>query len=194
MVADPMNCRHEFDSCCKEIKTYKTRKIELKRFYLPGTAYFITCVTENRQKLFANEVNVQILLGVMEHYRKEYGFRISSYCILPDHFHCLVIPSGEAEISKIMKGIKGCSARVINHATGRCGKVWQHQFLDHVVRAKEDYRSHVDYVHNNPQKHGIVDEIRKYRWSSYHDYYGDQHELNSFILSQVEGCLQVDRL
>jgi REP element-mobilizing transposase RayT len=37
----------------------------------------------------------------------------------------------------------------------------QHQFLDHVVRSREDYRLHIEYIHNNPIKHGLCVTNRK---------------------------------
>ncbi|MFA5031848.1 MAG: transposase [bacterium] len=165
---------------------YKIRKIKLKRFYLPGEMYFITCVTENREKIFKEDKNVRILLSVIKYYKEKYEFNIAAYCILPDHFHCLVVPSKKANISMIMKGIKGYSTRLINKTNNANGSLWQHQFLDHIIRADEDYHSHIDYIHENPKKHRIVDETKKYKWSSYHVYYEEEHELNS--------CLQVDKI
>ena len=49
-------------------------------------------------------------------------------------------------------------------------RVWQHQFLDHVVRNTEDYRVHIEYIHNNPVKHGLCKEAGEYKWSSYRYY------------------------
>jgi putative transposase len=47
---------------------------------------------------------------------------------------------------------------------------WQHQFLDHVVHSREDYWLHIEYIHNNPIKHGLCDKPEDYRWSSYRYY------------------------
>ncbi|MCH8992100.1 MAG: transposase [Acidobacteria bacterium] len=34
--------------------------------------------------------------------------------------------------------------------------VWQRRFWDHVIRDDDDYGRHMDYIHYNPVKHGLV--------------------------------------
>jgi putative transposase len=154
---------------------YKVRNIELKRFYVPGQIYFITTITENRRKIFIDEENIGILLETFQMYREKYRFKLIAYVILPDHFHFMIIPSKEINISKIMKGIKGSSARNINRSKGRKNSIWQHQFLDHIIRKGDDYKKHIEYIHNNPIKHQLADSnsIQKYKWSSYRNYFLD---------------------
>ncbi len=143
----------------------------LKRFDLPCRLYFVTSVTENRRCVFEIEQHIKILLDTFNYYRKNYSFDIVAYCILLNHFHWLIIPSDTANISKIMKGIKGYSSKKINQLNGWSGKVWQHQFLDHIIKKEEDYRRHINYIHNNPVKHGLVESASLYPWSSYRNYY-----------------------
>ena len=156
-----------------EMKGYEVGKVELKRFYLPEHMYFITKVTEDRRKIFVGEKNPHLLLEAFGHYRREYRFKIVAFCILPDHFHWLIIPSEIANVSKIMKGVLGLSARRINGENNWQGRLWQHQFIDHVIRKGEDYQRHIDYIHNNAVKHGLVDSPGKYPWSSYRSYCDD---------------------
>lgn len=158
-------------------RIYKTRRIELKRFYLPNYLYFVTSVIESRRKIFANNVNINVLLDSFCHYRKEQGFKIVAFCILPDHFHWLIIPAKRTDISQIMKSVRGFSARKINKESNQCGRLWQHQFLDHIIRKDEDYKQHIYYIHNNPVKHGLVEEAEDYPWSSYRNYYLDDDSL-----------------
>jgi len=158
-------------------RIYKTKRIELKRFYLPNYLYFVTSVIENRRKIFTDNVNINMLLNSFDYYRKEQGFKIVAFCILLDHFHWLIIPSERADISQIMKSVHGFSARKINKENNQCGKLWQHQFLDHIIRKDEDYKQHIYYIHNNPVKHGLVKEPKDYLWSSYRNYYLDDDSL-----------------
>ena len=34
--------------------------------------------------------------------------------------------------------------------------IWQRRFWEHTIRDDEDYATHIDYVHFNPVKHGLV--------------------------------------
>ena len=153
------------------MKGYVSRKVELKRFYLTHQLYFITSVIENREPILINENYAQILLRFLDQYSKKFSTGIIAFVVLPDHMHLLISPkTNRYSISDFMKSVKGKSAIEINKITGRKGRLWQHQFLDHVVRSNEDYRVHIEYIHYNPIKHGLCDEPEDYRWSSYRSY------------------------
>ena len=157
------------------MRGYLSRKVELKRFYLTDQLYFITSVIENRKPIFLNENCIQILLRVLDEYAKRCSIEIIAFAILPDHVHLLISPKSQSHtISGFMKSIKGKSAIEINRVTERRGRLWQHQFLDHIVRSKEDYRLHIEYIHYNPIKHGLCDRPEDYRWSSYRCYALDE--------------------
>jgi putative transposase len=46
--------------------------------------------------------------------------------------------------------------------------VWQRRFWEHTVRDERDLQAHVDYIHYNPVKHGIVETVRDWPYSSFH--------------------------
>lgn len=43
--------------------------------------------------------------------------------------------------------------------------IW-YQYTDHVIRNDEDYYKHLNYIHQNPIKHGYVKQLTAYKWSS----------------------------
>jgi len=43
----------------------------------------------------------------------------------------------------------------VRRADGERG-IWQRRFWEHAIRDGEDYSAHMDYVHFNPVKHGLV--------------------------------------
>jgi len=46
------------------------------------------------------------------------------------------------------------------------GRLWQHRFWDHIIRDAEDYKRHLDYIHYNPVRHGLVASPFEYGPSS----------------------------
>jgi putative transposase len=48
--------------------------------------------------------------------------------------------------------------------------VWQRRFWEHVIRDEADYARHIDYVHWNPLKHGLVQRLVDWPYSSFHRY------------------------
>lgn len=48
--------------------------------------------------------------------------------------------------------------------------IWQRRFWEHTIWNDEDLAKHVDYIHFNPVKHGLVKQVKDWRWSSFHRY------------------------
>ena len=53
--------------------------------------------------------------------------------------------------------------------TGERG-IWQRRFWEHAIRNEADFWTHVNYVHFNPYKHGLVAHVRDWPFSSFHQY------------------------
>ncbi len=54
-----------------------------------------------------------------------------------------------------------------------CGSLWQHRYWEHCLRDEDDLRRHLDYLHFNPVKHGLVTRVADWEWSSFHRYVAD---------------------
>jgi putative transposase len=46
--------------------------------------------------------------------------------------------------------------------------IWQKRFLEHIIRDERDYSAHMDYVHFNPVKHGLVAHPAEWKYSTFH--------------------------
>jgi putative transposase len=46
--------------------------------------------------------------------------------------------------------------------------IWQRRFWEHRIRDEHDLQRHVDYIHFNPVKHGLVEHVRDWQYSSFH--------------------------
>ncbi len=44
----------------------------------------------------------------------------------------------------------------------------QRRFWEHTIISEADYKYHVDYAHVNPLKHGLVQQVRDWPFSSFH--------------------------
>ena len=47
---------------------------------------------------------------------------------------------------------------------------WQRRFWEHQLRDDRDYERHVDYIHFNPVKHGLVNRVSEWEHSTFHQY------------------------
>jgi putative transposase len=53
----------------------------------------------------------------------------------------------------------------------KSGRVWQNRFWDHIIRDEKDWNCHVEYIHYNPVRHGLVTSPFEWKQSSIHEFY-----------------------
>lgn len=51
--------------------------------------------------------------------------------------------------------------------------LWQRRFWEHQIRNERDLERHIDYIHYNPVKHGLVTIVDDWPWSTYHRFVRD---------------------
>ncbi len=140
------------------------------RTHLAGGCYFFTVVTLNRVPIFTNEECVEVLRQSIHKVMTSHPFEIDAMVILPEHLHCIWrLPEGDADYSSRWREIKKATSRQISTATNARHErnVWQRRFWEHTIRDEEDWRKHMDYIHYNPVKHGLVSSPGEWPWSSF---------------------------
>ena len=89
----------------------------------------------------------------------------------------MVLPADDADFSGRWRAIKGLftrdvirrSAHVVRDRRGGY-RLWQSRFWEHTIRDDDDFERHVDYIHYNPVKHGLVPRVADWPHSSFHRY------------------------
>ena len=94
-------------------------------------------------------------------------FRLYVAAVMPDHVHVLLQPlekgaGGWYDLSGIMKGIKGASARAVNIRAGMSGTVWQKESCDRIVRDEIEFVEKWRYILENPIRAGLAKEDDDY--------------------------------
>ena len=141
----------------------------IRRYYAPGAIVFITQVVHQRIPVFSQPHFVDLLRWNLHETKRHHPFSMLAYCLLPDHFHLMLRPTGASNFSAIMHSLKPNFTKDYKSELGIVGrmKFWQKRFWDHVIRDEEDFQRHLDYVHYNPVKHGLVEHPEDWPYSSY---------------------------
>jgi putative transposase len=141
-----------------------------RRVYVPGGVYFFTVVTHDRAPVFVDDNRVDVLRCAFRKVMARRPFQIDAIVVLPEHLHCIWrLPEGDADFSFRWREIKKAVSQEIDTATNRRRErmVWQRRFWEHTIRDEDDWCRHVDYIHYNPVKHGLVSRPGEWPWSSY---------------------------
>ena len=143
---------------------------QYRRFYQSGGNYFFTLVTYQRRPHFANPENVKRVKAAIKKVKNKFPFTLNAIVILPDHLHCLwKLPENDNDFSTRWRLIKRYFSIKINTLMNnrKENEVWQNRFWEHTIRNEEDWQKHMDYIHYNPVKHGLVDSPSKWIESSF---------------------------
>ena len=154
-----------------------------RRAQVPGGTFFITIVTFERSPIFTNPQARAFLHIAWEDVTTQFPFTTGAICLLPDHMHALItLPEDVTNFSIRIREIKRLFTKAylaeIGFTRGRNqsridkgeATIWQRRFYEHTIRDERDLNAHIDYIHYNPVKHGLVDQVSQWQWSSFHRY------------------------
>jgi putative transposase len=70
--------------------------------------------------------------------------------------------------ARFSRGLPASAARTASKVARREKGIWQRRYWEHVIRDDADLERHVDYIHYNPIKHGLVSRVIDWPYSSFH--------------------------
>jgi putative transposase len=175
--------------------------MDLKHYDHDGRVRFITFCTHRRLPILTINRYRSIVAQSIDDVRKETGFRLFGYVIMPEHVHLVMLPADNMEVGRTVGEIKRRSAKKVHKlikSSGTClikkltitrdGRekfvLWQRRCYDHNCRSEESVWKKVMYCHNNPVTRGLVNDPGKWKWSSHNWYQGDQNEAIEIDISK----------
>lgn len=148
-----------------------------RRAWHPGGTFFFTV---NLLQRHGNDLlvrHVALLRNVVRSVRSRHPFKIHGWVVLPDHMHCVIeLPPNDSNFATRWRLIKMEFSKTLpkterlSEARARRGErgIWQRRYWEHLIRDEADFRAHMDYVHINPVKHGLVACVAEWPHSTFH--------------------------
>jgi putative transposase len=147
-----------------------------RRNFLAGGCFFFTVNLADRRLPLLTE-NIDALRAAFRQTQRNHPFTIDAMVVLPDHLHAIwTLPEGDPDFATRWRLIKSTFSRSFaseeqvsdsRAARGERG-IWQRRYWEHTIRDENDFERHVDYIHINPVKHGLVPRVRDWPYSSFH--------------------------
>jgi len=148
---------------------------DYRRNRVPGGTYFFTVNLLDRSgTLLVTHIN--LLSDAVRNARARSPFHIDARVVLPEHTHCIWTLPPNDDFSGRWRALKKSFTKTIPPTERRSAVrwqrhergTWQRRFWEHTIRDDRDYASHMDYVHFNPVKHGLVAHPAEWPFSSFH--------------------------
>jgi putative transposase len=148
----------------------------------PGATWFFTVVTHGRRPWLCGEASLRALALAFEQAGTRFPFRVIAGVVLPDHLHVVWShPEGDSDFGKrwsLVKrltgdlleadGYRSVSSPCASRARRVERTLWQRRFWEHRIRDEVDLQNHVDYIHYNPVRHGLVARAADWPHSTLH--------------------------
>ena len=149
-----------------------------RRAWHPGGTYLFTVNLLQRHGNDLLVKNADLLRKVVRSVQARHPFRIHGWVVLPEHMHCVIeLPPGDADFATRWRLIKMDFSKAlpktealskVRAARGERG-IWQRRYWEHLIRDDADMQAHMDYVHFNPVKHGLVRRVADWPISTFHE-------------------------
>ena len=149
---------------------------EYRRNLVAGGTYFFTLNLHDRSQTLLVE-HIAVLRTAVRRVHTARPFQIDAWVVLPDHLHALwTLPADDADYRYRWQAIKMAFSKALpkgerlsaSRQTRSERGIWQRRYWEHTIRDDRDFAIHMDYIHFNPVKHGLVEAPSDWPFSSFH--------------------------
>ncbi len=132
--------------------------------------YFVTCGTYLKLHHFRNRERLSVLHRGLLTVARDFGWRLEAWAVFSNHYHFIGhSPLTEADASSLADMLSILHTKTsswinrLDQAQGR--KIW-YNYHDSRLTYERSYLARLNYVHQNPVRHGLVPVANQYRWCS----------------------------
>ncbi|MBN2104328.1 hypothetical protein JW835_09850 [bacterium] len=141
----------------------------------PGNYYHIYNRGNNGENIFIEDQNYQYFLKLFKKYVTPVVDTFA-YCLLKNHFHISLrvkssnecCRNNESNAVQRFGHFFNAYAKSINKQFNRTGSLFQNRFKRKVITKEKYFVQLIIYIHQNPERHQLIGDYRKWPYSSYH--------------------------
>lgn len=131
-----------------------------------GYVYHVLNRGNARGKVFHKDEDFAAFVTLMTQANERVAMRLVGYCLMPNHFHLLLWPRNDGDLSRWMQWLLTSHVRRYHRHYDSSGHVWQGRFKAFPVQDDEHYWTVLRYVERNPLRAGLVARSQDWEWSS----------------------------
>ena len=129
--------------------------------------YIVTAATLTKNHLFADPGKLTLLENCLLSLAKQYQWQLQAWAVFSNHYHFVARSANDsASLKRFLKHLHADSARELNRTDGKLGRPVWFNFWDTKLTYERSYLARLNYVHQNPVRHGLVAKANQYRWCS----------------------------
>ncbi|MGQ0666962.1 MAG: transposase [Nitrospiraceae bacterium] len=131
-------------------------------------AYHILNRRVGRLSLFDKPADYAAFERILADAHDRTRIRIAAYCLMPNHWHLLLWPRHDGELSELLRWITVTHTQRwhAHHHTAGTGPVYQGRFKSFPVQTDEHFLTVARYVERNALRARLVERAETWQWSS----------------------------
>jgi len=119
------------------------------------------------QVVFQKDKDYEAFVNLMKEAKIRYAIKIFAYCVMPNHFHIVVMPHQSEDLSKWMQWLLTSHVRRFHKHYGTSGHIWQGRYKSFLIQKDSHLLTVLKYVESNPLRAGLVNSANNWLWSSH---------------------------
>lgn len=129
--------------------------------------YMVTAATLYKQPLFRTTEALDLLEELLLELTRRSGWTLEAWAVFANHYHFVARNDADAvPLNQLIRELHSRSAIALNKLMASPGqRVW-YNYWDTLLTYERSYLARLNYVHQNPVKHGLVAVANQYRWCS----------------------------
>jgi len=142
--------------------------------FVPGAIHMVTGGTMEKAHLFKDHESLSLFQEVLLNVLYDRGWVPHAWACLSNHYHFLAKAPEEGDLTRFVQHLHSQLGLRLNQRDDTPGRRVMYQFWDRAITHDSSYYARLNYVMNNPVKHGRVEDARMYPWCSakwFHDHH-----------------------
>jgi putative transposase len=131
-----------------------------------GLCYHVINRGNGRRQVFHKDGDYYAFVKPLGHACVEVPVEVLGYCLMPNHFHLVVIPHEDGDLSAWMHWLQNMHVRRYHQHYHSRGHIWQGRFRAFVIEEDVHLLTVLRYVERNPLRANLVARAEQWLWSS----------------------------
>jgi putative transposase len=133
---------------------------------LGGYCYHVLNRGNGRRTVFHKEGDFAAFAKLLREAGERTDVRLLAYCLMPNHFHLLLWPQRDGDLSAYMMWLTTAHVRRYHQHYHSSGHVWQGRFRSFPIQEDGHLLTVHRYIERNPVRAGLVERAQDWLWSS----------------------------
>ena len=139
-----------------------------------GVCYHVMNRGNGRRQVFHKDGDYHAFMKAIYHACVEIPIPVLGYCLMPNHFHLVVLPENDGDLSVWMHWLQNAHVRRYHKHYHSSGHLWQGRFKAFPIQEDEHLLTVLRYVERNPLRANLVRRAENWGWSSAQYWQKDQ--------------------